>query len=618
MNILASRQLINAIAKAIPKRLPVNEGWLIFAGCVAVYTLNDRSIATGDSVPTSLLALNWFLNDKLDFDIFRNSFFYSNGQIPWFFVEAKHGHLSTLYPIGTAIVSLPIYACFYLVLVASRGFQIDLASVAFNAQRLSFEKIAATLLVALSVVMFYQVSQLRFGRAIALISSFVFAFATQTWATSSQALWQHGANNLVLLCILLCLFRANVSQGLKKNLLILNAGIFCGFLLSIRPTNIVFIIPIVLTSIFYYRWESILLLSGLPALLPSLLWNLYYFGNLVGGYSAIAGAFNFTPQSFVMRLTGLLFSPNRGLFIYSPVLIFAVFGFFSLCRFWRCKNEKLLLCLVTSCTILVIQYACYAVWWGGGSFGPRFLTDSLAVLCLVLSYAIAEHLRNFSSLKRCLLDWRTLIFSLLLLFSVFVQMAGAFGAQGWNGIPLDIDANSAEFPSGRRLWQVSDTEIERNARSIFVQITQPAKQPGYIEGLQGRILQILDRDRQPIRAQISVKSNAVMLMRAKVQNTGSSAWLGYQTAAGRNGEMRIRVLTLDSNRHTVGTHALFISGQPRRQQVAEALGAITFPLNPGLYRLRFSLYAEGLREVLDQADAKENQAALELTVKVEE
>jgi hypothetical protein len=604
--------LIRSLVKTVAHRVHTFDCWLIFAGCSLVYFLNERTIATGDSVPNSLLVLNWFFNDRLDFDNFRNSYLYTNGQIPWFFVEAKHQHLSSLYPIGTAIVSLPIYACFYLFLIA-QGAQIDLASADFNAQRLFFEKISATILTALSVVIFYQISRIKFDRSVSLITAFIFAFATQTWMISSQGLWQHTATNLVLLCTLLCLAKANLSQGLKRKLLILNAGIFCGLLLSIRPTNIFFVIPIVLTSLFYYRRDSILLLSALPALLPSLLWNLYYFGNLGGAYSAILSAFTFSPQSIAVRLVGLLFSPSRGLFVYSPVLLFVGFGFFSLCRFWKHRNEKLLLCLIPSCLALLIQYACFEIWWGGGSFGPRLLTDSLAVLCLMLNYAIARHLNRFSSLKRFFIDWRTLLFSLLLVFSVFVQTVGAFGTQTWNGIPLDIDANSTQFPSSRRLWQISDTEIERTSHSVFVQVTQPTRQPTYAAGLRGRILQILDRDQQPIRGSILAKPGTAMILRATVQNTGSSRWLGYETGASQNGEMRIRVLTLDPNGQTVGTHALFISGQPRTQQIADAVGGMVTPSHPGLYRLRFSLYAEGVGEV-DQADAKRDPNALELTM----
>jgi len=331
----------------------------------------------------------------------------------------------------------------------------------------------------------------------------------------------------------------------------------------------------------------------------------------------ISGAFSFTPQSFAVKAIGLLFSPSRGLLVYSPILIFAIFGFFSLCKRWRCKDEKLLLCLVPGCIILVIQYSCFSAWWGGGSYGPRFLTDSLTVLCFIINYAIAEHLKSFSSLKQSLVNWRTFVFSALLAFSVFAQAVGAFGSQGWNGIPLDIDANSAQFPSGWRLWHVADTEIERNARSIFTQITQPAKQPGYVEGLRGKILQIRNINRQPMPPQISVKPDSIMILKAAVQNTGTSQWLGYQTAAYGNGEMRVKVLTVNSRNQVVSEQPLFISGEPRGQETASALGGITFPRKSGSYKLRFSLFAQGLQEVSDNVNYQQNPSALDLKVNVE-
>ncbi|MBF2047102.1 MAG: hypothetical protein IGS54_07015 [Elainella sp. C42_A2020_010] len=88
-------------------------GTLIFVTCVFVYLANrSTTLTSSDNVTHTLLAFNWLENQTLHFDAFRDGHLYGGG-IPYYLVEAPNGHLTSRYPIGTALVSFPLYCFFY-------------------------------------------------------------------------------------------------------------------------------------------------------------------------------------------------------------------------------------------------------------------------------------------------------------------------------------------------------------------------------------------------------------------------------------------------------------------------------------------------------------------------
>jgi hypothetical protein len=148
-----------------------------------------------------------------------------------------------------------------------------------------------------------------------------------------------------------------------------------------------------------------------------------------------------TPEGFA----GLLISPSRGLLIYSPVVLVAAAGIrLSFAEGWRSP-------LPWCCLALAIQYALYgsyAVWWGGHTYGPRYLVDVLPVAVPLAAVAMSGPRpgRTARVAAAAALAW-----------SVVVAATGAFcyPHDQWNTNPADVDRNHA------RLWSVSDTQIVR-------------------------------------------------------------------------------------------------------------------------------------------------------------
>jgi hypothetical protein len=145
---------------------------------------------------------------------------------------------------------------------------------------------------------------------------------------------------------------------------------------------------------------------------------------------------------------GLLISPSRGLFVFSPVVAFAACGFAAARREgWQ---SDLAWCLAAAAAEFV-GYSFYQVWWGGHTFGPRYMLD---VLPLLVPPAAA----GFPFIARHRLV--AVLASICLAWSIGAAALGAFvyPMEFWN---LDPNIDVAHW----RLWDWSDSQLRRAAHA---------------------------------------------------------------------------------------------------------------------------------------------------------
>jgi hypothetical protein len=146
------------------------------------------------------------------------------------------------------------------------------------------------------------------------------------------------------------------------------------------------------------------------------------------------------------NLAGFLFSPARGIFIYTPMLALSL-G--SLRSIRQMERWKLALCAV-AWTFIILQ--CFVVsvrdcWWGSVCWGPRYFTDALPFAVSLLAIAW-PHLRKPA--------WRCLLL-LMVGWQVFLQVIGVFYFPNgyWNTQPVSIDLST------NRLWDWRDNPVRR-------------------------------------------------------------------------------------------------------------------------------------------------------------
>jgi hypothetical protein len=361
---------------------------LLGLGCFLVYNANLRQIGAGDTMPARYLPLILWHNGTLALDANarlvahghsmiaeRNRTTGADGKVnyfePWAYwmVHTRHNQLASLYPVVTPLLVAPLYlpAVIWLNKHGWQQPQIDRVAVLM-------EKISASFLASLASVLMFLVLRrdcIRWSLPLAM----VFAFGTNTWVISSQALWQHGAGEL-LIALSLLLVVAPVSP-VRIALL----GAVCVFMAANRPPDALIAGAIVLFIVWRRRRGALWLLAGAVVPLAALLYyNLNFIGNLAGGYGLAAH------KEFVRLnlsgMAGLLVSPARGLLVFSPFLVFIPVGLIQRLRAPGSRGLAVALSLAVAAQFIVYSQA---DWRAGVSWGPRWLTDLLPILLWMLA-----------------------------------------------------------------------------------------------------------------------------------------------------------------------------------------------------------------------------------------
>src|SRR5262249_41636032 len=109
-------------------------------------------------------------------------------------------------------------------------------------------------------------------------------------------------------------------------------------------------------------------------------------------------------------LPGLLVSPGRGLFVYSPVLAFSLVGIVFACRR---EGDRLIRAIALGVLLVLGVYSRWWVWWGGASYGPRMLADLTPLLVFAIHPCVGlfERVRAWRWVFAAALGWSVLAHS---------------------------------------------------------------------------------------------------------------------------------------------------------------------------------------------------------------
>jgi len=353
-----------------------------------------------------------------------------------------NNHYYSTYPIGTPLLASP------LVFVLDKYFTYFTPTQPLMILSLLEEKIIASLFAAMAVVFVYKIACfLLASRKKAIIITLISAFGTSIWSTASRALWQHGPSMLMLSIALYLIVLAR-----QKPSLIQYASIPLAMSYVIRPTNSLSIIIFSIIILIYYRKYFLkYCLWSLTIALPFLLYNLSVYQNILAPYYWFSyEASQITMAGYMQALLGTLFSPGRGLFIFTPILLFSGYGLYlkiSKKKFYHLDSALLIIITLHWLVISSLQK-----WWGGYSYGPRLFTDLLPYFVYFL-IPVIQHL-NFRTAKQILITGLFILFSIT---SFFIHSRGAIATAvwKWNSRPNYVDLNP------ERLWDWHDLQFLR-------------------------------------------------------------------------------------------------------------------------------------------------------------
>jgi hypothetical protein len=417
----------------------VRKHFLLFVLLCAVYHSNLRPIASGDSLGTSLIPFSVVLDGSIRLDRF-GPHIAEHVRYADSVVRQRGEQWYSVYPIAGPVLTAPLY----LPLAVVPGVR-ELPPGTLIAVARIVEKAVAVFLAAGAAVLLLVLLRRMTTEGTGWLLTLVFALGTANWSTASQALWQHTYGQVAIIGCLYAIHRFSAMDASRRWFWM--AGICAGAALMIRPTNVV-LIPALLVALWLrparalqYVWA---LVPVAAAGFGITLFNRAVFGSLAGGYSAGLDG------DLWSGLAGILFSPGRGLLVYTPVLIFALAAVMP--GSWKLRREhrSVVGAAAVIVTLQIALIARWAGWWGGYCWGPRLLTEICAPAVVLMAAGAPVWQRPV--LQR--------VFVVLAVYSCFIQAVGVYcyPKGRWDHLPVTVNRDPG------RLWDWRDNPIGRTVR----------------------------------------------------------------------------------------------------------------------------------------------------------
>ena len=406
-----------------------------------VYNANLREISSQDTIPARVLPVAIVQERTVTLDMFFRDW-PAGAPLPYWVLRVN-GHYLSRYPLLPGLLAVPVYALPVTLFGGDSWARINVLA-----------KLTASLIAALSVALVYLAAARLGPDTVALAVALVYALGTSVWSIASQGLWGHGPAALFLALSLVCLLHAD-----ERPWLLDAAGVAAGLMLASRLITVFVAAALFGCALGYDRRRGVRAFIWCALVtVPFLAYNLWMFGSLQGGYAQMHADFRaegfsgtWTTRPWV-GLAGLLVSPSRGLFVYSPILLITLLGIGPALR--QGPHRRVFAWLGGGLGASLLVLSTYSLWFAGISFGPRLLTDFMpaVVLFLVPAWPRLESRRSLAAVA-------TLLFAV----SVGVQVVGAF----YYPSPRDLDWNSSpgDVSLKQRLWSWQDTQLERLVRN---------------------------------------------------------------------------------------------------------------------------------------------------------
>lgn len=297
------------------------------------------------------------------------------------------------------------------------------------------------LLTALAgAALFFVSIKLGMGPGDAAFGALAFGLATPAWGWSTAFFGHAPAGSCLFLGLTAILYLLNSNSGKTRDIVLgFISGAFLSWAVVIEYTSAPASVIIAIYGLINaWNWERqrfmrvflSAFVGGFIFICPLLVYSYAIYENILtsgyeytvlfpgmkdGYYGIIA------PKSEV--LFNLLFGSYKGIFWFSPLLLFVPFALYKL---WQTRSQKGLVITIVAITLYYLLWnSGYVYWTGGGALGPRYLTPMLPFLCLSLAFLWSQAGKK---LKLVLLLFFAISFFISLM-SVSVSMTEDIGSE---------------------------------------------------------------------------------------------------------------------------------------------------------------------------------------------
>lgn len=417
--------------------------WAVALGIVfvllLVYNANGREIGSYDSQPTKFAARELLRRGTLALN-------HVVGAVPAYaerpaFVLSRDGRYRSAYSPVPAVLAASISYPFVKLRL------LDLASPAAPG---IIAVVGASLMTSVAVGLLYLAARRRATRTRAVLIALGLGLGTGLWPLVSRTLWAH-ETAILGMAIVVAAFCATED---RMHLGAASCAAFGLALAGLARPQLAPMIAVILAGLWVRapRPAAVVAVAVVGATAAAMmLINWRWFGAPLGAQSVLqattnslhgtSGWFGWSFEGYA----GLLVSPSRGLLVFSPVVAIALAGFADAARSpWM---SPLRWCAAAAAAQFLL-YGGYVIWWGGHTYGPRYMLDVLPALVPLAAAVLARP--RFGRGK-------ALLCGAALAWSVGLAATGAFcyPSEQWNTTPIDVDREHS------RLWSWTDSQFIR-------------------------------------------------------------------------------------------------------------------------------------------------------------
>lgn len=357
---------------------------------ISIFFLIGRLYKTGSAIGgdavyyyTSLrsIAIDRDLDFGDEFEYFYNqrSPYTGNRKLPFILPKIPvTGREPTKYPIGSAIFLIPPFLITHGALIILQELGISLTTDGYGIIYQASAAIGSLLYAFAGLLLIYNLGKKIFESKIALLgTSFIWLATPLIYYTTMEPL---NSQPLSFFCVSAFIYLWYLTRTSRKSYQWILLGIIGGLMSIVRYQDSLFLLiplidsfrrflPNLLKFLFFIFFAGVIITIQLGV-------NNYLFGSPFRTGEGDAGF----PYLFSPKIFYTLFSFQRGLFIWSPILVFAAIGLYWFIKKFKAAGGLLLL----SFALQVYVVSSWIDPSQGDSFGNRILINSNITFALGL------------------------------------------------------------------------------------------------------------------------------------------------------------------------------------------------------------------------------------------
>ena len=368
-------------AKGKLERFLKSPSFILFVASVIIYTFCLNGL-WGTDHPTSFLQFDWAIWTRHSFAL-GNSTALQRVSVDDF--KYNRYYYSALAP-GTPILSLPFTIA---------GFIVD-GQFSSLATAMVYSEFFVALINALAIVLVYKICRFYFRESTSIFIALAYGFSTISWPFATFFFQSDPSAAFDLLATFFIL------RAVKEKYFRFRELAFSGLALATAMT--VDYVNVILFPIFLIYLVVCVSSEKMERVIKTLtIFSLFSLvgGVLIGAYDYFSFGNPFTTSEelylggsffshfshpLILGLILNLFTPLRGLFVYCPILVFGVPGFYYMIKSKNSiKDGLLFLGLFIG---IVFPYSMWYAWDAGLSYGPRFLVAAIPFLLIPVGFLI--------------------------------------------------------------------------------------------------------------------------------------------------------------------------------------------------------------------------------------